>query len=320
MDIEHVKQILDKTEKRYNEVVKEKEVLENTIINNRFILKKKLSDLRIKSEKLLRLELCKIENEVPADLDNLEDQLNLLSFEMLKLDNEIMTDITNLENQLKLLKDKEIALLDKSKRFAKIYMNNFYKNISTMEWVTNIPKINTGYTNGSLYSHSALNVDEIGNIICYLLKKEEGKNFTSRRIDVVSDGYYHFPALAIREVGNDNIDSYDSSEFREIMCNPDDSSIIINDFYDSKRTRCAYLYDHPFISYFDNDVNSPIDICSNYKILLSCFEGKLAFDYKNHEIIRELIYSLANYQLVNNIKYMSAEQTQEVFKKLYKSR
>lgn len=313
MDIEKVKQIIDKTEKEYDETIKEKNALENTLVNNRFILKKKLSELRVKFDKLLKYELCKIDDGVIA---NLEEQYNLLCLEMCKLDSDVTADITNLETQLNLLKDKEIALLDKSKRFAKVYWNDFYRNISMMNWVTNIPKTNTGRTNSFLYRYSNLNVDEIGNIICYLLKEEEGNNFTSKRIEV-TDGYYHYPALAIREEGNDKKASYNYSEFNKLM----DSSIVFHNFPDIDIEKKDYFKDYltnrPFISYKGDDV---ISFCSNYMPLLNIFEGRLFFDYKNHEIIRELIYSLANYQLVNNIKYMSAEQTQEVFKKLYKSR
>ena len=67
-----------------------------------------------------------------------------------------------------------------------------------------------------------------------------------------------------------------------------------------------------------NILNNKKELLDEYYIRERNYRGKL-FD-KKHEIIRELIYSLANYQRMNNKKYMTAEETQEAFQKLYKLR
>lgn len=293
MDISQVKEILNKTEKEYDEVVKEKENLENNIKNAKREFERKQNELRIKYEKLLELEMNELKIKAKADINSLKEQQRILDY-------------------------KELALLDKSERFANVYLDNYYKSMNKMEWVTDIPKTSFGYTNEDLLKYSVLNVDEIGNIICYLLKKEEGKTFTSKRVQTISSSLdLHVPYLAIREEEKNNADYYKSSQLTEIASDPDDSSIIIGSFYPGEQYMRSYPTDHPFITYRGNNID---EIQTNYKQLLSAFYGDLDFNYKDHEIVRELIYSLANYQSINNIKWMSAKDTKETFKKLYKSR
>ena len=63
---------------------------------------------------------------------------------------------------------------------------------------------------------------------------------------------------------------------------------------------------------------SPVER-SNYSLLVGFRDG-LTFDYHNREYVRELIYSLAYYQKVHNIKQMTPSDTWNVYRKIYRNK
>ena len=171
-----------------------------------------------------------------------------------------------------------------------------------------------------LYEYSILNVDEIGKIICEMCALREGCEYHSARAkyypDVMTSFQYYLdgnvyqkylkhcePILAIGE------------DIKKVYYGDDLNlrDIIYIEFCSGEHFSNLPM-DNPVIrSNFGRSMQY-----SNYRPLLEK-NGSLAIsNYVLYDFIKPLIYSLAYYQRQHNITTMSADQTRDVYKRIYK--
>ena len=211
------------------------------------------------------------------------------------------------KNEILLIKE-EIKKLEKKKRQLRKLEFDYYKEYFNTDredyaLLTDIPDNPTNKYH-ILYDYSALNVDTIGKIICELFKKYENKKIVSKRLvkTEISDNIFHdfhrYPILVIGS--SENIHELDHNE----------DNIVIE--YDHVSLD-EYPSNHPVYEYKDDYQFK----WSNYNKLIGYYED-LKFDYNKHEFIEELIYSLAYYQKVHDIKFMSPQETWNVYRKIFK--
>ncbi len=213
-------------------------------------------------------------------------------------------DIITLEEEIKELNRKKIAL----KKLKEEYYNEYFTaDREDYALLTDIPNVSLNEKH-VLYDYSVLNVDEIGRLICMLFEKYDKEDCVAKRIieydwweNKFGDYLVELPRLVIGK--EDEVEYLDKKK----------KNIIIS--YNNH----AYLDKYP--------TNNPVTWktskygdhykASNYNHLVG-YRGELSFDYKQHEFIKELVYSLAYYQKQHDIPYMGANDTYEVFKKIYK--
>lgn len=182
------------------------------------------------------------------------------------------------------------------------YYNNYF-NEST-GWLTNIPRQVNLYSR-ILDEYSNLNVDAIGDLICKLYRDNEGKRLTCVRRSLGD------PKLFITKQSNAKKIIEDTDYAIQTM--KDEDSIIIS-YSQFAKPVCDWLPENQeYIKKYYNEHG-----LYAYSHLINY--GSLTIDYKSREFIKELIFSLSNYQRENDITYMTGEETNKVFKKIYKKR
>lgn len=217
-----------------------------------------------------------------------------------------------------LLIEKEIKQLEqKKKQLQKLKLDYYHEYFDTKRddftLLTDIPSNpnSKNYVTDKhvLYDYSALNVDTIGKIICELIKKYENEDVVSKRLieyawweNKFGDYLVELPRLVIGK--KDSVEKLDK-----------DSQNIIIEYSDY-----CYLKDYPTknpVTWKTSEYGGYYKR-SNYKHLVGYYDG-LDFNYPNNqEYIRELIYSLAYYQKEHDIKFMSPQETWNVYRKIYK--
>ena len=212
--------------------------------------------------------------------------------------------ITLLENEIKMLNDKEKELNELRKEY---YIEYFNTDRDDYTLLTDIPDIVLNEKH-VLFDHSALNVDEIGKLICELFYEYEHRKMISMRSYRYATFIGRFDRYAetypILVIGD---------EKHVIENEKNDDNIIIG--FDCCSELSRYPTDEPVI--FNTFYYTFSGKKSNYNHLVG-YRGGLSFDYKNYEFIKELIYSLAYYQKQHDISYMSPSDTRDVYRKIYK--
>ncbi len=218
--------------------------------------------------------------------------------------NNTKNKILLLEQEIKTLEQKRRKLQELKKEY---YCDYFDKKKENYTLLTDIPK-NPTKEKHILYDYSVFNIDEIGKIICYLFRDYEKKELISRRlynIEMAENKFEMYQVyLPILVIGNP--EAIEKGKKNK-------NNIVID--YKSYAILDEYPTDNPVI--WDTFSYSKPYKLSNYGHLLN-YNGDLAFNYKNYEFIRELIYSLAYYQKEHNIRLMSSVDTESVYKKIYK--
>ena len=174
--------------------------------------------------------------------------------------------------------------------------------------LTDIPKNPTRITTNPLCPYSTLNVDEIGKLICKLAHRYDGEELVSKRVDFLEKCenafgpyYEEYPVLVVGK----------KEEVEDINRNENNIVIEFNPFYAVK----DYPTDKP-VCYIGHS-NGDNKVRSNYNKLIGYYDG-LTFDNKGRSYIEDLIYSLAYYQSRRGIMSMSAEETKDVYKRIFK--
>ena len=221
---------------------------------------------------------------------------------------EMKNKIILLEEDIKELKKKQELLASLQQDYYNRYFNTQREDFSLLSDIPNNPthKIHI------LWDYSVLNVDTIGKIICNYLRKygdNEVKNYICKRLfkTEISDDIFHsrisYPTLVIGDPEH---------------------------IYEMDENKNNIVIDYNMLSLIEYPTNNPIiaeklsgsfrDIkrYSNYSHLVGYVDG-LSFETKIYfDFIQELIYSLAYYQKKHDIKMMSANDTWNVYRKIYK--
>ena len=219
-------------------------------------------------------------------------------------------DLSEKRKKIILLEDEINALEEKKKQLKDLqleYYNDYFSvKRDDFSLLHDLP-INTTREEHVLFDYSYLNVDIVGKIICELMKKYDNKTCISKRMihketweDTLDLYNVHYPKLVIGTPS-------------EVEDEENENNIIID------YSNYVYLKEFP-TDYPTEWMTNPferVDIRSNYNSFIRYSDG-LSFDYHNLEYIKELIYSLAYYQREHNKKYMSAQETMKVYKKIYK--
>ena len=212
-----------------------------------------------------------------------------------------------------ILIEKEIKQLEKKKKqLQKLKLDYYHEYFDTtrddFSLLTDIPS-NPSQDSHVLYDYSALNIDTIGKIICELIKKYDNKDVVSKRL-IEYDRWKNAFGFYLVELPRLVIGREDSVEKLY-----EDSQNIIIEYSDY-----CYLKDYPTknpVTWKTSEYGGYYKR-SNYNHLIGYSDG-LDFNYpKNQEYIRELIYSLAYYQKTHDIKFMSPQDTWNVYRKIYK--
>ncbi len=212
------------------------------------------------------------------------------------------------------IKKKEIQVGKKNRQLEllklKLYKQYFHTQRKEFALLTNIPSNPQKNNRHILFNYSCLNVDMVGNIICDLIKKYDNEDFASKRgvqeYTDTSDTYirpYHFkkPVLVIAQ-GNEVNDPYKAKG---------DNKIIIE--YSNSMILRGCPTNIPVT--WKTDIGS-VEL-TDYAYLI--YNDGVIFSYPNSkEYIKELIYSLAYYQKEHKVKYMTPEDTWNVYQKIYK--
>ncbi len=240
------------------------------------------------------------------------------------------------ENHIQLMKEiikSESKLSKQEKKYLKLLKDDYYDAYFEVEReefakLEDIPRITNDRHRNLLSEYSYLNVDEVCKIICLLFKEYENKEVEYRRLYL--DEYYIYgvtfsePYIAI---GEPSVVDNGYKDKRNIVilwktplkCNELTKHNIAND-----NPVCVLTKD-------DCDKRFKKRYHSNYQRLISTYidntgmskygEDKidvLYFDYRGYDFIVDLIYNLAYYQKMHNIRLMSGNETWDVFRKIYK--
>jgi hypothetical protein len=236
-----------------------------------------------------------------------EDSLNDKRSRILLLEkeiNEISEEIKKKKEQAG-KKNRQLDILK-----LKLYKEYFSTKREEFALLTDIPSNPEKKNRHVLFDYSCLNVDMVGKIICDLIKRYDNEDFTSKRgvqdCTDASDTYFlphHFekPVLVIAQ-GNEVNYPYKAKGDNKIIIEYSDSMILRGCPTNipvtwKKGMGSVELTDYAYLIYNDGVV----------------------FSYPNNkEYIKELIYSLAYYQKEHDVKYMTPEDTWNVYQKIYK--
>ena len=201
------------------------------------------------------------------------------------------------------------------KKLQDLKRNYFYTYFGVKRepnaWLTNIPNpkdyISVMPFWHPLYTYSFLNVEAVASMICLLFKDYENKEMVSKRIIKEEIHYENRSKINPKISYCDYTPEVIIGEVKNIYDDHNKDNIVIRN--GDRHTCLEKPYEGDYSQLFLNE--------KPYYWYMLGFSGELSFNDKGHQFIRELIYSLAYYQMVNDKHLTSSKETMKAFEKIY---
>ena len=260
-------------------------------------------------------------------------------------------DLNEQRKKIEAIRDEIKPLEEKKKQLtnleAKYYDDYFSVDREDYAHLTDLPTYET--QNHVLRDYSRLNADEIGRIICELLKKYENKDLVTER-SMIANYYYDGCKTSLRFYPVLVIKSPEIKYFDYLFDCFNDSMVVFYDrmggkkfdvpgepLFDSMKEKCRYEFPNSKPVVIPGVESKLLLRCSKLKYMLNNFgevniyDGDSVplicdndtkplklLDFSKHEFVPELIYSLAYYQRQHGIERMGVKRTRDVYKRIYK--